>query len=231
MSRPPAGAGAEGRGRFVTFEGLEGSGKTTQITRLAARLRRAGAEVVLTREPGGTALGRELRALLLRPSSAPMTPLAELLLYLTDRTQHLTEVVDPALAAGRVVLCDRFRDATLAYQGHGRGLALPWILELHRQAPLDRTPDRTILLDLAPQLALARAARRDVQRNVADSEGRFEREQLEFHRRVAQGYQALAAAEPSRIRVVDGSGGPDDVERRVLEALRDLWPALGQEPC
>jgi dTMP kinase len=219
------------RGRFVTFEGIEGSGKTTQIERLAQRLTAAGADVVRTREPGGTALGRELRALLLRPAEQPMSPTAELLLYLTDRAQHLTEVVEPALERGAIVLCDRFTDATLAYQGYGRGLGVERIEALHRHAPLDRTPDRTLLFELDVGVALRRATRRNEIQELAATEGRFEQEQLDFHRRVAGGYRALAAAEPGRFRVIDAAGGVEQVERRVWEALRDLTSALEDEAC
>ena len=150
-------AGPTCRGRFITFEGVEGSGKTTQLEGLAERLRRGGADVVVTREPGGTTLGRELRALVLRPSAEPMSPVAELLLYATDRAQHLTEIVEPALERGTIVLCDRYKDATLAYQGYGRELDLERIRELHRRPPLDRMPDRTVLLVLDPAVALAGA--------------------------------------------------------------------------
>jgi len=212
----------DSRGRFITFEGIEGTGKTTQLERLARRLRGASADVVVTREPGGTALGRELRALLLRPDAEPMAPLAELLLYVTDRAQHLVEVVEPALERGAVVLCDRYREATLAYQGYARGLGVERVLELHRHPPLDRVPDRTVLLELDPAEALARARGRNVARDLAGTEGRFEQERLDFHRRVRAGYRALAESDPDRIRVVDADGDSDTVERRVLAAVRDI---------
>ena len=224
-------AGPTSAGRFITFEGIEGSGKTTQLERLAERLRRGAADVVVTREPGGTTLGRELRALVLRPSAEPMSPVAELLLYATDRAQHLTEIVEPALERGAIVLCDRYKDATLAYQGYGRGLDLERIRELHRRPPLDRTPDRTVLLVLDPAVALARATRRNVEHDLVEIEGRFEKERLEFHRRVAEGYGAMAAAEPERFRVVEAQGDVQQVGRRVVEAVRDLLPALEGDPC
>ena len=224
-------AGRSCGGRFITFEGVEGSGKTTQLERLAERLRRGGADVVVTREPGGTSLGRELRALVLRPSAEPMSPVAELLLYATDRAQHLTEIVEPALERGAIVLCDRYKDATLAYQGYGRELDLERIRELHRRPPLDRTPDRTVLLVLDPAVALARATRRNVEHDLVEIEGRFEKERLEFHRRVAAGYGALAAAEPERFRVVEAQGDLLQVGQRVLEAVRDLLPVLEVDRC
>lgn len=210
------------RGIWITFEGIEGTGKSTQIERLAATLRARGATVVSTREPGGTVLGRRLRELLLRPSQRPMEPLAELLLYAADRAQHLTEIVLPALERGDVILCDRYLDATLAYQGYGRGLGLDCVLELHRRPPLDRRPHRTILLDLDPATALGRARRRNAGQGLDETEGRFERELLEFHRRVRAGYLELAAAEPERIRVVRADGNADEVAGRIVEALGDL---------
>jgi dTMP kinase len=169
-------------GRFVTFEGIEGSGKTTQIARLAERFRAAGDEVVLTREPGGTALGRQLRGVLLLPAEPPMSAEAELLLYAADRAQHLVEVVEPALVRGALVLCDRYLDA-----------------------------------------ALRRARARDAG-DTALRQGRFEAESLAFHRRVRDGYLALAAAEPGRFRVVDARGESDEVAARVRVAAADLSP-------
>ena len=231
MSERAARAARRPCGRFVTFEGIEGCGKTTQIERLAGRLTAAGANVVRTREPGGTALGLELRAVLLRPSEQPMSPTAELLLYLTDRAQHLTEVVEPALEEGAIVLCDRFSDATLAYQGYGRRLGVERVRALHRHPPLDRRPDRTVLFELDAAVALERATRRNETRELAATEGRFEQERLDFHRRVAEGYRALAAAEPGRFRVIDATGEVEQVERRVWEALCELFSALEDGAC
>ena len=209
-------------GTWITFEGIEGTGKSTQIERLAERLRGLGRPLILTREPGGTELGRGLRELLLRPTETPMDPLAELLLYAADRAQHLRQVVIPALERGDLVLCDRYLDATLAYQGFGRGLGVDLVLDLHRQEPLDMRPRRTVLLDLDPTLAVGRARRRNVGAGLDETEGRFEKERLEFHRRVRQGYLELASAEPDRFRVVDAAGTPDEVERRIAGALADL---------
>jgi len=209
-------------GRFVTFEGIEGCGKSTQMDRLARQLRAAGHEVVATREPGGTALGLALRRILL--GEAGITPMAELLLYAADRAQHLAEVVEPALARGAVVLGDRYLDATVAYQGHARGLGAEAVLALHRTPPLDRRPDRTLLLDLDPAEALRRARARNDAQGTAAAEGRFEREGLAFHRAVRAGYRAIAAAEPGRVRVIDASGAVDEVAARVAAALEDLLP-------
>ena len=218
-------------GRFLSFEGVEGSGKTTQLQCLATRLRAAGADLVLTREPGGTALGRELRSLVLRPSAEPMSPVAELLLYAADRAQHLTEIIEPALERGAIVLSDRYVDATLAYQGYGRKLDLERILELHNRPPLDRRPDRTVLLVLDPAEALTRATRRNVEQDLVETEGRFEKEALDFHRRVADGYNALAAADPERFRIVEAHGDVAEIGRRVVHAVRDLLPVLEQDRC
>lgn len=213
-------------GAWITFEGIEGSGKSTQLARLARALEALGLEPVVTREPGGTALGERLRSLLLQPSAEPMEPLTELLLYAADRAQHLAEIVLPAIEAARPVLCDRYLDATLAYQGFGRGLGTERILELHRHPPLSALPDRTLLFDIEVDLALDRARRRNDALALDAAEGRFERERLEFHRRVRDGYLELAAAEPHRIRIVDAAGDADEVWERVRSAVADLWPAL-----
>jgi len=220
---------ARRHGCFLTFEGIEGSGKTTQTARLAARLDAAGEHALVTREPGGSVLGSRLRGLLLGGEAARIDPLAELFLYLADRAQHLREVVEPALAAGSHVLCDRFLDATLAYQGFARGIDLDFIRRLHQKPPLDRRPHRTILLDLDPELGLARARRRNDELKVAESEGRFEQEALAFHRRVRDGYLTLAEAEPFRFRIVAAEGAEDEIAARIADLLSDLFPALDGE--
>jgi len=162
---------ASRRGFFVTFEGIEGSGKTTQLGRLAERLLAGGEPVLATREPGGSPLGRQLRAILLAEETVPIGATAELLLYVADRAQHLHDVIEPALAAGTHVLCDRFLEATLAYQGYARGIDLDFIRALHRRPPLDRRPDRTILLDIEPDLGLRRARRRNEDLAVRGADG------------------------------------------------------------
>jgi dTMP kinase len=219
-------ASARRRGFFVTFEGIEGSGKTTQIERLADRLRAADEPVLVTREPGGSPLGRRLRTLLLGDDAGPIDPLAEVLLYVADRIQHLREVVDPALAGGTHVLCDRYLDATLAYQGFARGIDLEFIRGLHRRPPLDRRPDRTILLDLDPEIGLDRARRRNGDLGLESTEGRFEREALDFHGRVRDGYVTLAEAEPFRFRIVAAEEEAGPIEARVADLLSDLFPSL-----
>jgi dTMP kinase len=213
------------QGLFVTFEGVEGSGKTTQIGLLVKRLRGAGVDVVSTREPGGTRVGVQLRAILLASRGVPPSPATELLLYAADRAQHLEEIVLPALRRGAVVLCDRYLDATLAYQGFGRRLGIDAVLDLHRRPPLDTRPHRTILLDLDPARSLARARRRNRDDARAGAEGRMERERLAFHRRVRAGYRSLARLEPDRFRVVGAGGTPDRVASAVRAALADLLPS------
>ncbi len=211
---------------WISFEGIEGSGKSTQVRRLADRLRQSERPLAVTHEPGGTDLGARIRSLLLKPTHHPMAPLTELLLYAADRAQHLNEVVLPALDAGENVLCDRYIDATLAYQGYGRGLGCELVLELHRHAPLDRRPDRTVLFDLDVSTGIERARERNRAAGLDVTEGRFEAEAVEFHERVRRGYLELAAADEQRFRVINAGRGPDEVEQSVLATLEDWWPDL-----
>jgi dTMP kinase len=155
-----------------------------------------------------------------------VAPATELLLYSADRAQHLIEMIGPALGRGAVVLCDRYLDATLAYQGYGRMLGTDAVLAVHRIPPLDRRPDRTVLLDLDPAEGLARARSRNVSRGTDRCEGRYEMEEIEFHGRVRRGYLDLAAADPERIRVVQAAGSEDEVAARVRAALADLLPEI-----
>lgn len=196
---------------FITFEGIEGSGKSTHLGHLAAHLRAAGHAVVETREPGGTAAGAAIRRLLLGSEAAPLTPLAELLLYCADRTQHVSETIRPALAAGRVVLCDRFSDSTLAYQGYGRGLDLEMVRRLDALARDGLSPTFTVLLDCPVPEGLTRARGRG-----AAADDRFERETVAFHQRVRAGFHALAATEPDRFCVLDTAAPLEAVQRRLV---------------
>lgn len=199
--------------RFITFEGIEGSGKTTQIQLLSNHLEEGGIDHLLTREPGGTPIGNRVRALVLDPAHRAMTPTCELLLYAAARAQHIEQVIRPALGDGRLVLCDRFTDATLAYQGHGRGLDLDLIRSLHELEVLALKPDLTLIFDLDVRAALERARERDPASHRHES--RFELEDLKFHERVRQGYLDLARQEPARCVVLDARGSIDQVRQRV----------------
>jgi len=201
----------QGKGVFITFEGIDGCGKTTQARLLAKRLRAMGHEVVLTREPGGTRLGRRLRRLLLHPESE-VCPEAELFLYLADRAQHVKEVIAPALARGEIVISERFADSTLAYQGAGRRLPCDQIPPLNSLAAAGVKPDLTILLDIPPAAARSRKA----SSAWAD---RLERLGRSFHARLARQYRQLAAENPGRIRLIKASASIQQVHQRVMEVV------------
>ncbi len=205
------------RGRFVSFEGIEGSGKTTQITRLADRWRADGVPLLITREPGGTRLGESMRRVLLDAQTMDLTPEAELLLFYASRSQNIEEKIRPALERGDTVICDRFFDASFAYQGYGRGLDLSVIERLTDLVCRDFRPELTVLLDIDPATGLERARRRN--RSRAREEGRFESEDLDFYERVRDGYLDLARRDPDRIRVVPALGAVEDVEARVHSVL------------
>lgn len=200
---------------FITFEGIEGCGKTTQIRLLAERLRRNGLELLVTREPGGCPIADAIRSILLHPDSRALVPRAELLLYAAARAQHVDEVIRPALARGTLVLCDRFIDATVAYQGGGRGLDPALIASLNTLATDGLLPDLTLLLDMPAEEGLQRAR----QRNTATpEEDRFERESLAFHRRVRDEYLQLAR-QHSRFMVMDAVGAVEVVAARIATAV------------
>ena len=200
---------------FITFEGIEGTGKSTQIALLKNRLETRGRRVVVTCEPGGSRIGAELRRVLLSLENRDLTPQAELFLYLADRAQHVAQVVRPALAAGAVVLCDRFADSTVAYQGFGRGMDTGLLHQLNAVAVDGLWPGLTILLDLDPETGLSRAVARNVSEGKTNAEGRFEAESLAFHSRVRQGFLDQAARCPERICVVDARGTPEEIALRV----------------
>jgi dTMP kinase len=209
------------RGRFVTFEGGEGAGKSTQIARAAEWLRARGVEVVLTREPGGTPRAERLRTILLERDAEPMPQSCELLLMFAARATHLDNLVRPAIARGAWVLCDRFTDATYAYQGGGRGLRREQIDALAGIVHPDLWPDLTVLIDLPVDAGLARAS----SRNGADGPDRFESEQRVFFERVRTTYLERAQAEPARFRVIDGSRSIDAVTGDIEAALALLLEA------
>ncbi|TGU71232.1 dTMP kinase [Geomonas terrae] len=214
-------------GFFITFEGVEGCGKTTQLRLLKERLQAAGEKVVATREPGGCPIADQMRAILLDAKNSAITPLAELLLYAAARAQHVQEVIAPALKRGETVLCDRFTDATLAYQGHGRELDLTVIGQLNGLATAGVQPALTVLIDCPVEIGLARALSR-IEATTGAREERFELESVRFHERVRAGYLALAAAQPERFVIVDGSGDVAATEKRMLAALAKRLPAATQ---
>lgn len=197
---------------FITFEGIEGSGKSTQLRRLAARI----SDAVVTKEPGGTPLADRIRAILL-DSSSHLDPVAELFLFAASRRQHVVEIIRPALKRGAAVLCDRFTDSTLAYQGFGRLIDLDKLRALNAWATESLTPDLTLLFDLPEDVGLSRARSRNAE--AVNDEGRFEAEELRFHRRVREGYLALAVSEPARFAVINAEGDVDEVYARVEAEL------------
>jgi dTMP kinase len=204
---------------FITFEGIEGSGKTTQIKHVAEFLKRRGHDCIITREPGGTKIGEKIRSILLDPKSKDMDPLTELLLYIADRSQHINELVKPLLTEGKTVLCDRFYDATMAYQGFARGLYINLIKRLNKLILEDLKPDITILLDLSPEIGLSRAWKQIDKGTRESIETRFEEERLSFHKKVREGYLELARLEPERFRVIDASMDENQVQEEIIKIL------------
>ncbi len=202
---------------FITFEGIEGCGKTTQIGLLTSFFERNQRPFLLTREPGGTAVGEKIRQILLSSENAGIEPMAELYLYAAARAQHIRQVILPALQMGKNVLCDRFADATFAYQGYGRGLNGGWIEKIHSCTMDNLMPHVTFLLDLPVEEGLRRALRR--MEKQADKEDRFEKETLDFHRRVREGYLYLAKHEPKRIIVLDGMKDEQTLHREIISLL------------
>ena len=208
------------RGPFVTFEGVEGCGKSTQLALLSRDLRSSGREVVTTREPGGTALGERLRDLLLDPAFAPV-PVAEVCIFEAARAQLVAQVIRPALERGAVVLADRFADSSTVNQGVARGLGVAAVAALNTFACGGLVPDRTIVIDLAVETALARARSRS---GTTAANRRFEDETLDFHRAVASGFHELAVREAARVRFVAGDGTIEAVAERVRAALVGVLP-------
>jgi dTMP kinase len=201
------------KGIFVTFEGIEGCGKSTQAKRVREMLIESGLDVVFTREPGGSCIGEQIRNILLDPANEEMVPLTELLLYEASRHQHMAEVISPALEAGKVVICDRFFDASTAYQGHARGLSIEDVERLNLIASGGKRPDLTIILDLPAEIGLKR---------IGKNPDRIEGEGVEFHERVRAGYLKIAAKEPDRVKVVDGSGTIEETFNKVWAPVESL---------
>jgi dTMP kinase len=207
------------RGLFITFEGMDGSGKTTQRLRLAQRLRGCGRTVLETAEPGGTPIGLQIRRILLDSANRELCPAAELLLYFASRAQNVEESIRPALARGEIVLADRFTDSSLVYQGCGRGLGAENVFALDRIACRGLKPDLTILLDIDAETSLARAHAR----NAAEtsSETRMDEQSLEFHRKVYAAYHDLAVREPERVKLIAGCAAPDEVEANIWRLVSE----------
>jgi len=201
------------RGFFLSFEGIEGCGKTSQLHRLARRLRTLGYQVVETREPGGTPISEQIRTILLDPQNRAMASRCELLLYLASRAQHVAETIRPALEKGAVVLCDRFADATMAYQGYGRGLGPTTVARLNRFATAGLAPDLAILLDVPVAVGLSRKRR-------AGGLDRLDREHPSFHEAVRRGYLRIARQNPRRVRVVDGTASEDVVAHAIDQIVQ-----------
>jgi dTMP kinase len=214
-------------GRFVTLEGIDGSGKSTVLNRLAEALSEQGYPVLATREPGGTAIGRSIRSVLLDVESAGMSPLCEAFLYAADRAQHVSEVIRPALEASRLVLCDRFSDSTLVYQGAARGLDAAWLERLCSTAAGGLVPDKILLLDISVEEGLKRLARRRKAEDTGRHEARFDEETIAFHRRVHAGYMARAEADKKRFIIIDASPSVEDVVRACIEALAPELASVG----
>jgi dTMP kinase len=206
------------RGLFITFEGMDGSGKTTQMHRLADRLRAMGRTVLETSEPGGPPIAQKIRRILLDSANQELSPTTELLLYFASRAQNMDEWILPALGRGEIVLSDRFTDSSLVYQGYGRGLGAETVMALDAIACRGVKPDLTILVDVDAEASLARARAR----NVAEPhpETRMDDQALEFHRKVYEAYHALAACEPERVKMVNGRAGIEAIEREVWSVVR-----------
>ena len=199
-------------GKFITFEGIEGCGKTTQIKLLNEYLQGKGFKTILTREPGGTAIGDKIRQILLDPANKKMHPLTELLLYGASRAQHVEELIRPALSEGKIVLCDRYSDSTTAYQGAARRVDKKILASLDAIATSGLVPDITIVVDVAPTVGLSRVAGRG-------APDRFEQETLAFHERVRQGYLTLAKGNPKRVKIVDGSKEIEEVHGEIIKVI------------
>jgi len=206
-------------GWFITFEGVEGSGKTTQIRLAGQFLREKGFSVVMTQEPGGTPLGERIREILLNRGGFDISGDAEVFLFAAARAQHTDAVILPALERGQVILCDRFSDATIAYQAFGRGLPLETVREVCRLASRGLSPHRTLLFDLPVEKGLERAFRRIAGRDEGQREDRFEQEHLDFHHRIREGYLAIAREEPHRVKLVDASQDIESTRREVCLIL------------
>jgi dTMP kinase len=204
---------------FITFEGIEGCGKSTQMKLAAEWLEQRGHPVCRTREPGGTEIGASIRKLLLSENSTGMAPLSEALLYMADRFQHIQDVIRPALQDGKVILCDRYHDSTIAYQGYARKIPLEFLNAIWTRSGCEVEPDLTILLDLDPATGITRSLRKLATQQVDES--RFEKEALQFHMDVRNGFLSIAHQNPHRVRVLDASGSIDSIHQKVIQILQE----------
>lgn len=212
-------------GLFITFEGIEGSGKSTQARLLAGWLGSSGREVILLREPGGTPLGERVRQILLNGETRALSPWAELFLYEACRAELVKEVIAPALREGKTVVCDRFTDSTLAYQGYARGLSIDEVEAANRAAAAGLAPDVTFLIDCPVETGLKRAWSR-IESKGGDREDRFEKEAVAFHEAVRKGYLDIASREPERLRIVDGTGEIASIHAKICGIIKELTPLI-----
>lgn len=196
---------------FISFEGIDKSGKSTQISLLVDYLKQKGYEVGQTCEPGGTRSGEKIERILLEPSTKEISGISELFLYLADRAEHVEKIIKPALEKGKIVISDRFADATIAYQGHGRELDIPWIEELNKRVTHGLSPDITFLLDISPDLAQKRSG--------SEGKDRIENEKISFHQKVRQGYLKLAKRHAERIKVINGEGSVEEIQLTIRKIL------------
>jgi dTMP kinase len=211
---------------FITFEGIEGCGKTTQIRRLSKRLKNLGVPLITTLEPGGTKIGANIRQILLDSKNSDLSPFAELALYAADRAQHVRQIIKPALDRRKWVICDRYFDATIAYQGSARGMDMELIRLLNEKATQGILPDVTFLLDCPVELGLERAIRRNKELAL-DDQDRFEKEKVDFHVCVRNGYLALARKDPGRFTVIDADSSLKEVEEEIFQHLSPVLTDMG----
>lgn len=207
---------------LITLEGIEGSGKTTQIHNIAEFLETEGYDCVITKEPGGTVIGEKIRSILLDPQNKGIHPMTELLLYAADRVQHIKELIGPMIENGKVVICDRFHDSTTVYQGFTRGLDVNLINQLNQLVLEGVKPDITFVLDLPAKLGLERAWKQINNGSRSDKETRFENEKLSFHEKVREGYLSIAQSEPKRFFIVDAAAKPESVREAIISCLKDF---------
>lgn len=207
---------------FITIEGIEGSGKTSQIKHIADFLKDHGLDYVITREPGGTITGKKIRSILLDPENKEIDPVAELLLYNADRVNHINKIIRPSLSKGKIIICDRYFDSTIAYQGYARGLNISLIKQLHELVAENLKPDITFLLDLKPKIGLERVWKQVKNGERSFIETRFEKEVLSFHEKVRKGFLAMAEFEPDRFKIIDASQNITNVKKIIIKILKTI---------